>query len=243
MATVQDPSELNPVIYHAQTELTVFFSRKIETLQIVTLWHRSGHWLKSFLALFDTGTHENFIAQSVVDELDFDIEQFPPRSLEGMEKRTYIVNKRVRPILQFEIGSVQHNEFGFWVTPNLPGDIRLVLGNIARKELGIELWAGGSLLIAHEAFEGLLISLPLPGLKQIIDANDWLDVSTLNQQQRKLERQAQDITLSQTKTRQELQARHSDLVRNIAAANATRNIQSEASTSRKNAAGSSNDRR
>lgn len=124
--------------------------------QFVRVWHRSGEYDKKFnILLTDTGANENFICHSIVKELELEITPITPTILTAFDGNRFTVSESVQPIWQFHKGSWRHQEFSFFVISEIPGDRDMLLGNIARKELKIELRIPGT-LTAQEDYGGLL---------------------------------------------------------------------------------------
>ena len=143
--------------------------RVFEPEQHVRIWHRNGGYnKKSNIALTDTGTDESFIRRSIVEELELETKQIAPITLTPFNNQPFIVSERVQPIWRFHKGSWRHQEFAFFVLSEIPGDRDMVLGNIARKELGIDLRVSGA-LVAHEETQGSF----LPSLSRMssLDTN------------------------------------------------------------------------
>ena len=123
--------------------------------QHVKIWHRDGQGYKEKrMALIDSGTDESFIRRSIVEELELETTRIPPTALTAFDGCVFTVSERVQPMWRFHIGSLRHQEYSFFVVPNIPGNRDMVLGNIARIDLGIEFHAPG-VLVAHEDYEGL----------------------------------------------------------------------------------------
>lgn len=124
--------------------------------QYVRIWHQSGQYVKKFnIMLTDTGANENFIRRSIVEELELKTTRITPTTIVTLNEHNFTVSERVQPMWQFQKGSWRHQEFPFWVLAEIPGDRDMVLGNIARKELKIELRISGS-FTAQEDYGGLL---------------------------------------------------------------------------------------
>ena len=130
-------------------------SRDFERDEFVRVWHHSGRWYKDLrIALIDTGSDESFIRSSLVKELELVTRQVRPASLTPLGPR-FEVSELVRPTWQFEGDSRRHQDYDFFVLPDIPGSRDMLLGEIARGELGIKLQQSGLALPVHEDYEGM----------------------------------------------------------------------------------------
>ena len=188
--------------------------------QLVQVWLRNGSPYKYYLALLDTGSNESFVSSSVVKEQDLDAERIVPKTVNLLDNKAITVNELVKPKWQFSIGSKQHDNFGFYVVSNLPLGLDMVLGNKILLELGISLSSSRSALVAHADNEGLFYLSSLRNPSLIINESAAIELSTLKEQQQKGERQARDASANDAKWQQYLKARHEELVKEKAAANA-----------------------
>lgn len=186
--------------------------------QSVRIWHRSGQYdKKSRILLTDTGASDNFISRSIVEELELETTPIIPTTI-AFAGQNFIVSERVQPKWQFHKGSWRHQEFSFLVISDIPDDRDMLLGNIARKELKIELRISGP-LVALEDYGGL--SWPSSRMSSLfVNVGFGTGQSTLTRQQQQRERQLRDNTASQSKIRRDLEARHAKMVQKRAAANA-----------------------
>ena len=137
--------------------------------QNVKVWHRDGQFEKIVIALIDTGADENFIAESLVKELDLEIKPIPPKSFD-LFHGTFETSQLVLPTWKFRKGLKKHMDFPFYVIPKIPDDISMVLGNIARLDLGIGLGSRKA-LIGHAAREGSFYSFWLRTSSLIVNAS------------------------------------------------------------------------
>ncbi len=118
------------------------------------VWHSSGQYDNEYLALIDTGSKENFILRSVVEDLELRTMRKFPMTIKTLAGHKVEVSECVQPMWKFSTSSRRHQEYPFHVVPEIPSGIDMVLGNIAREDMGIELRDNGSALIAHEDPEG-----------------------------------------------------------------------------------------
>ena len=143
----------------------LFFSSRIrrperfEHKQLVRVWHLHGHKYQAYIALLDTGSSENFISKSLVDELKLEETKFDPLSFTGVGGRTFMVDHLVRPIWEFSDRKGWHQDFHFFVVSELPRDIHMVLGRIAQKQLRIDLYIHDGVCVAQEDSLGLCFSI------------------------------------------------------------------------------------
>ena len=117
------------------------------------VWHSSDEYYQTYIAVIDTGSNESFISRAIVEQLHLDTSRTEPASFTPLGGLDLRVSERVQPSWQFDIGSRRHHQFPFFVVPELPGDIDMLLGNIPRQELGISLSSGA--LVVHEKRGGL----------------------------------------------------------------------------------------
>ena len=220
----------------------------IKPWQLVNVWHHGDRDPERkpevYLAEIDTGTSENFISRSAVEKLNLEITRKDPITFSPFGD-TFEVSESVQPKWQFRGRSKVHDDFRFWVVPKISGDTKMLLGNIAKDQLGIHLRAYENALVAHEDREGSFYPFLLRTLSLIVNLSAYIGLSTLDQQ-KKRDRQARDVTASQAKTRQRLEAEHKRLVQQMNAANAANAVnvtKPRDSTSQKNATGLSNNQR
>lgn len=192
--------------------------KPIRPYQLVEIWGPRGQKEWTTIALLDTGINENVISRSIVERCDLVTTPTPAITLKLFADKRMTASECVYPIWSRVDCSKRHQEFRFYVVPKIPGERGMVLGNIAMEEMGIQLCINDdSALIAFEDDE---------------------DLPTQEKERRQHERQTRDVVASQDKTRQALVAEYADLVQQKAAANASRKMESENSTSQKDAAGS-----
>ena len=130
-------------------------SREFERDEFVRVWHHSGRRYRDLrIALIDTGSDENFIRASLVEELELVTRRVRPASLTPLGPR-FEVSELVRPTWQFHNDSRRHQDYDFFVLPDIPGNRDMLLGDIARGGLGIRLQQSGLALPVHEDYEGI----------------------------------------------------------------------------------------
>ena len=130
-------------------------SREFERDEFVRVWHHSGGWYRDLrIALIDTGSDESFIRGSLVEELELVTRRVRPASLTPIGPR-FEVNELVRPTWQFHGDTRRHQNYDFFVLTDIPGDRDMLLGDIARGELGIKLQQSGLALPVHEDYESM----------------------------------------------------------------------------------------
>lgn len=212
--------------------------KKLAEEQVVRVWHKNGNEYETLVALIDTGCDENLILDSVVGKLGLDKMKTVLRPLKGINGQIVKVSELVQPCWKFEEGSRRHQEFRFFIVSNLPGP-SMVLGNIAREELGIHLRIASKALIAHGDPEGSIYLFSLQMTSSITNTSAHTDLSTLEQQQQKHNEAAHDATESQSRRRQMIAAQRAETYQRVAAANTTKTTMTQqGSTSQKDAAGS-----
>ena len=188
--------------------------------EYVRIWHRNGRDYKEFrIALIDSGADVSLIRRSIVEELELETTRVTPTTLTALDNHVFSVSERVQPKWQFHIGSWRHQEFPFFVVSEIPGNRDMVLGNIARIELGIEFRVSGA-LVAQEDHQGLFQPFLSRMSSLIINAGFRIDPSTLAQQQQLHEIQRRDNSASQAKTRRDLVAKRAQMAQERAAADA-----------------------
>ena len=189
--------------------------------ELVRIWHRNGRDCTEFrIALIDSGADVSFIRRSIVEALELETTPVTPQTLTALDNHVFSVSERVQPKWQFHIGSCPHQEYSFYVVSEIPGDRDMVLGNIARIELGMEgFWASGA-LVAQDDHQGLFQPFLSRMSSLIINAGFRIDPSTLAQQQQLHEIQRRDNSASQAKTRRDLVAKRAQMARERAAADA-----------------------
>ena len=221
-------------------ESTQASSKEFERDEFVRVWHHSGRWYRDMrIALIDTGSDENFIRGSLAEELELVTRRVRPVSLRPLGPR-FEVSELVRPTWQFHGDSSRYQDYEFFVIPDIPGPRDMLLGDIARRELGIVLQQSRLALPVHEDYEGMF--QPLLSRTFVIDGNHSIGPSTADQQQRLRERQERDATASQTKRRQDTIARHEEMVRKRATADAANRVEPQYPTLRRDAFGSNGNR-
>ena len=130
-------------------------SSELQPEEYVRVWHRNREHCREFrMALIDTGSHENFIRRSLVEERELEIRRVPPVRLTPFGP-PFEVSEAVRPTWQFYGDPKLHQDYDFLVVPEIPGDRDMLLGNIARGELGITLQRSWPALPVHEDHEGM----------------------------------------------------------------------------------------
>ena len=155
--TTRSPSEVG-ISSSESTALdsTQASSREFERDEFVRVWDHSGRRYKDLrIVLIDTGSDENFIRGSLVEELELVTRRVRPASLTPLGPR-FVVSELVRPTWQFHGDSRRHQDYDFFVLPDIPGDRDMLLGDIARGELGIKLQQSGLALPVHEDYEGMI---------------------------------------------------------------------------------------
>ncbi|KAM0803919.1 hypothetical protein BDR22DRAFT_838320 [Usnea florida] len=190
---------------------------RFEHEQLVRVWHHNGQKHQAYVALLDTGCGENFISKVLVEELKLVQTKCDLLPFTGVDGRDFTVDHFVRPRWEFYDRRGSHRDFHFFVVSKLPRDIHVVLGRIAQKQLGVDLYIHDGACVAQE---------------------DSLDLPTKEKEQRQRQLQALDVTASQTKRRQDLDAQHTSLIQRRNAANVSKETSSVNPTSQKVGAGS-----
>lgn len=210
----------------------------VKSEQLVKVWSRNGEYCKTYLAIIDTGSDENLILHSRSKELDLATAGESPMTLKILGGHHCKVSELVQPTWKFCEGSLRHQEFRFFVVPEIASGIDMVLGKIAMEELGIHLCNHGNALIAQGDWKGSFypLSSRMPGL--MINAIACIDLSPQEQEQQRLERQDRDVNASQSKRRQALGAKHAELIQKRDAANAGQDTKAVSPTSQRGGAGS-----
>lgn len=123
--------------------------------ELVKIWYGNGVDCKpKRIMLLDSGADESFICRSIVEELGFETTWTPPTTFTAFNGQVFTVSERVQPKWQFHKGSRRHQEYPFFVVPEIPGNKDMVLGEIAMSCLGIGFRASG-VLTAQEDYAGL----------------------------------------------------------------------------------------
>ena len=105
--------------------------------------------------LFDTGCDYNIIPRSVADELGLQPVELTPMELHCFNDLVFQVKEAVIPEWHFCGSSTKRFEYNFWVVPNIPGSVDIVLGNRARTNMNVHLYVNGA-LVAFVDSEGWL---------------------------------------------------------------------------------------
>ena len=256
MATRRKSSKLNTLntSYNPQTKYflrealepaqSVGEHRRIDQDGLVYIWHQDSQDCKLKRSLLDTGTWENFISRSVQEELNLSIVKLSPMSFKGLGGHSVEVQDSVQPEWCFYDSSTRRQQFKFNVVPCIPGNRDIVIGSIAMTEMGIYLVKDGSALVIHEDLEGSFypFSSRRPGL--IVNLTACIELPAHERRQLQRRTRDRDTTITQTKIRQQFEARQADLVRQTeAAAKASSHTKSEGSSSQRDPAGSENGQR
>ena len=132
-------------------------SRKIDPQQLVTVWHGDGQSkLTKRVMILDSGTYDNFILRSTVEELELEVRPRATTRIKGLGGRIVEASEFVKPKWQFGEGSIRHQEVDFLIVPEIPGGFDMVLGSIACGYLGLYFRLDpGYALVAHADHEGL----------------------------------------------------------------------------------------
>ena len=131
--------------------------QQIEKILPVKIRHRESKCFSDKTMLIDTGCDYNFITQSLVKELGLDVLRLTtPISLRGFANSVFHVDQVVLPEWRFSEGSAMHQEFTFYMVPNIPRGIDIVVGNKARNDMKIHLCMVDGALVAMEDLEGSL---------------------------------------------------------------------------------------
>ena len=130
-------------------------SKEFERDEFVRVWHHSSLWYRDMrIALIDTGSDENFIRGSLAEELELVTRRVRPVSLRPLGPR-FEVSELVRPTWQFHGDLRRYQDYEFFVIPDIPGPRDMLLGDIARRDLGIKLLQSGLALPVHGDYEGM----------------------------------------------------------------------------------------
>ena len=209
--------------------------------EFVRIWHRNGrNYIEFRIALIDSGADVCLIRRSIVEELELETTQVDPTTLTALDNHVFSVSERVQPKWQFHISSWWHQEFPFFVVSEIPGNRDMVVGNVARIELGMEgFWASGA-LVAQEEHQGLFQPFLSRMSSLILNAGFRIDPSTLAQQQQLHEIQLRDNSASQAKTRRDLVAKRAQMARERAAADAATRMRQSNSRSQQDPTRSGN---
>ena len=129
------------------------------TKQHVLIWDRSQQNAEPYLALFDSGSADNFIIRSVAHERDLTVYPLPDKgqTYKLLGGSTIHASEYVQPDWRFLIGRKRHRKFPFIVLEQLPNGLDLVVGEHALNELNIHRLCDKSALVAQlEGGAGLL---------------------------------------------------------------------------------------
>ena len=154
--TPRSPSEVGISSSESTTlDSTQASSREFERDEYVRVWHQSSRCYRDLrIALIDTGSDENFIIGSLVEELELVTRPVRPARLTPFGPQ-FVVSELARPTWQFHGDSRRYQDFDFFVITDIPGNRDMLLGNLARMELGIKLQQSGLALPVHEDYEGM----------------------------------------------------------------------------------------
>ena len=237
------------IIAHLRDQVVSLFSshksqnRIVEPQQLVRVWHRNGRRHIEYSLLIDTGTVENFILRSLVEELELDITRSAPKNFTALNNYQFKVDECVQPRWQFIEGSKQHDVFRFWIIPALPNGMEILLGNVTRRKLHMHISILGTALIAHKDYEGSFYKCLSRILSLIINTIASIDLSTRDQQQKQRERQARDAIARQTKQQQTVEETHAALIRERATGKARKTMKPRSPASQKDAVRPGDDKR
>ena len=103
--------------------------------------------------LFDTGCDYNIIHRAVADELGLQPVELTPMELHCFNDLVFQVKVAVIPEWHFYGSSTKRTQYNFWVVPNIPGGVDIVVGNSARANMNVHLYVKGA-LVAFENPEG-----------------------------------------------------------------------------------------
>ena len=117
--------------------------------QVVIVWHSNGEDNESYGALLDTGTDKSLITRALVWDLNLEIKKMEEPIILTSFGHTFTVSEYVQPRWKFKKGEYLQEDFRFLVYTELVKDIDMIVGNIAMRELGINL-VSTKALTAHE---------------------------------------------------------------------------------------------
>ena len=187
--------------------------RQVSAERLVWIKHQNSQCLMKKLMLTDTGTHENLIRRSVVDELGLTIVPSDPISLTGLDDYKVKSHGYVVPDWYFDDKPKpkKHPGIAFQVIEKIPNSVDILLGGIFGSGLGIDLYES-SVCVAHQALEGSFC--PLSSSVPRLVTNTTASIDTVAQERRKQQRiiQDRDTTENGNKLRQAFEARHAKLI-------------------------------
>ena len=102
------------------------------------------------LTLFDSGSDENLIVRTVVDQLRLRAQVIPPNetSIHSFNRQEFRATHFVTPNWRLKQGQKRHDKYRFIVVESLPADLEMVVGYTTYSEMGISFRAQKKNLVA-----------------------------------------------------------------------------------------------
>ena len=187
--------------------------RPVQVERMVSIQHQNSQDYKKKLMLTDTGSDDNLIRRSAVEELGLTIVPRTQMSLTGLDGYQVECQGYVIPYWYFldKPKPKQHPGIAFLVIEKIPNGVDILLGRISGSLLGIDLYER-STCVAHRHLESSFCPSSSSVPRLATDTTASIDTVAKEQRKQQRIRQDRDTAERENLLRQAFEARHAKLI-------------------------------